>query len=236
MKQWFVKRSRAAQWGLAVVALIAACVAGWWVDSARGCESQDEYSLRGACLLQVQQRARDGEAWAQWMYGYHLRNQTPMPSETIYYWHRKALAAARTGLELPRTLELYCENQVPGFEAATIEAAMLRVAQDHPDTHLRLLQLYLYPGCKAFDMNKASAQIPLLNQCAHLSVGDYLQQAQEQHYRISTSTRNALRAHLALCAQEAKSGGATGSGVQEVVAVKEGDVEPLVRLVEELGF
>ncbi|MGD6622079.1 hypothetical protein VWX78_22660, partial [Xanthomonas citri pv. citri] len=88
-------------------------------------------------------------------------------------WQLRAMHGARKGVELHDNMIGYCDR-IPGFEARTVEAIVQRVAADSPDAHLRLLQLYTYQRCSAFDLDKAAAQIPLLTQCAHLSLEQYL--------------------------------------------------------------
>jgi len=206
--------------------LIAAYTAWWWIDSSRTCETQDEYNLRGICLMRIQERAEQGDNAAQWAYGNYLMSQNKQ--QEAIAWHLKAMHGARSGLSLRGNMEAYCDR-IPGFEASTVEAVMLRVVQNSPDAHLRLLQLYADPGCSALDLDKASAQIPLLTQCAHLSIDHYLGTAAEKHYRVTPSTRLAIRANMDLCEKELADPPPLGTTVREFMPVRREDLDALSR-------
>ncbi|AVS83651.1 hypothetical protein C8239_01840 [Paracidovorax avenae] len=45
--------------------LIGIYTVWWWIDSARTCDTQDEYNLRGICLMRIQERAKQGDNAAQ---------------------------------------------------------------------------------------------------------------------------------------------------------------------------
>ena len=179
--------------------LIGIYTAWWWIDSARTCETQDEYNLRGICLMRIQERAEQGDNAAQWGYGAYL--ETKGRESEARQWQLRAMHGAQVGLALRSEMKVF-RDRMPGFEARTVETIMLRVAPTSPDAHLRLLQLYIHSGCGAFDLDKASAQIPLLTQCAHLTLEDYLERAASANYRIPADTRTAIRDNMALCEQE----------------------------------
>ena len=206
--------------------LIGIYVAWWWIDSARTCNTQDEYHLRGICLMRIQERAEQGNNAAQWAYGDYLMSQNRQ--QEAIAWHLKAMHEARDGLGLHGNMEAYCDR-IPGFEAPNIEKVMLRVAPKSPDAHLRLLQLYAYPGCGAFDLEKASGQIPLLTQCAHLAIANYLRVAQEKRYPISPSTRASIRSNMVLCEKELAGQAPPDTLVQEILPVQREDLDAISR-------
>ncbi|WP_235492014.1 hypothetical protein [Paracidovorax avenae] len=45
--------------------LIGIYTAWWWIDSARTHDTQDEYNLRGICLMRIQERAEQRDNAAQ---------------------------------------------------------------------------------------------------------------------------------------------------------------------------
>ncbi len=210
-------------------ALIGIYTAWWWIDSARTCDTQDEYNLRGICLMRIQERAEQGDNAAQWGYGAYL--ETEGRESEARQWQLRAMHGAQVGLALRSEMKVFCDR-IPGFEARTVEAIMLRVAPTSPDAHLRLLQLYIHSGCGAFDLDKASAQIPLLTQCAHLTLEDYLERAASANYRIPADTRTAIRANMALCEQELAGHAPPDTTVQEFMPVRRKDVEALLRRLE----
>ncbi|SFD34672.1 hypothetical protein [Paracidovorax konjaci] len=205
---------------------IAAYTAWWWIDSARTCDTQDEYNLRGICLMRVQERAEQGDNAAQWAYGHYLEAESKQAE--AQFWQRKAMHGVRTGLGLRDSMEAYCDR-VPGFEARTVESIMLRVAENSPDAHLRLLQLYTYPGCGAFDLDKASAQIPRLTQCAYLAIARYLRTAEEKRYRVPPRIRAAIESNMERCAQELANPPPQGTTVREIMPVRQEDLDDLAR-------
>lgn len=142
---------------------------------------------------------RAGDNAAQWAYGSYLETENQESEARI--WQLRAMHGARDGLDLRGEMLGYCDR-IPGFDARTVEGIMLRIAQSSPDAHLRLLQLYIYPGCGAFNLEKASAQIPLLTQCAHLTLVDYLNRAESAHHRVLQPTREAIRSNMAICERE----------------------------------
>ncbi|MDA8523013.1 hypothetical protein [Acidovorax sp. NCPPB 4044] len=209
---------------LILALLIGAYTAWWWIDSAR-CDKQDEYSYHGICLMRIQERAERGDNAAQWAYGSYLETERREPEARV--WQLRAMHGARDGLDLRGEMLGYCDR-IPGFEARTIESIMLRVVENSPDAHLRLLQLYTYPGgCSAFDLDKASAQIPLLTQCAHLTLSDYLEHAQTRRYRIPRATREAIRTNIKLCEQEVAHPPPLGTTVREFMPVRQQDLDAL---------
>ncbi|GKT22405.1 hypothetical protein [Acidovorax sp. SUPP3334] len=206
--------------------LIGTYTAWWWIDSARTCETQDEYNLRGICLMRIQERAEQGDNAAQWAYGNYL--ETQLKESEGRAWQLRAMHGARIGADLRDHMIGYCDR-MQGFQASTVETIMLRVAPNSPDAHLRLFQLYTYPGCGAFDLDKASAQIPLLTQCAHLAIARYLGIAAEKRYRISPSTRLAIRSNMTLCEKELAGQTPPDTTVQEILAVRKEDLDALSR-------
>ncbi len=71
---WWKKSSLAAKLLLALFMLAGAWTAWWWADSAR-CDRQDEFTLRGICLIQIRDSAEQGEVLAQWIYGNYLEGE-----------------------------------------------------------------------------------------------------------------------------------------------------------------
>ncbi|CAM4051510.1 hypothetical protein [Paracidovorax anthurii] len=204
--------------------LIGTYTAWWWIDSARTCETQDDYNLRGICLMRIQERAEQGDNAAQWAYGSYL--ETERRETEAREWQLRAMHGARAGLALRGEMLAYCDR-IPGFEARTVEAIMLRVVPNSPDAHLRLLQLYIYPRCGAFDLDKASAQIPLLTQCAPLTLADYLESAGSAPHRVSPDTRKAILANMALCEKELAGQRPPDTTVQEVIPVRKDHLQAL---------
>ncbi|WP_029413562.1 hypothetical protein [Paracidovorax oryzae] len=212
--------------------LIGIYTAWWWIDSARTCDTQDEYNLRGICLMRIQERAEQGDNAAQWSYGAYLETERREPEAR--QWQLRAMHGAQVGLDLRSEMKVFCDR-IPGFDARTVEAIMLRVVPKSPDAHLRLLQLYIHPGCGAFDLDKASAQIPWLTQCAHLTLDDYLERAESANYRVTADTRAAIRANMALCDKELEGHPPPDTTVQEFLPVRRQDVEALLRRIAALA-
>ncbi|MDA8456760.1 hypothetical protein M4R22_18525 [Acidovorax sp. GBBC 3334] len=69
---WWKRMGCGLQLLLIFLLLIAAYTAWWWIDSARTCDTQDDYNLRGICLMRIQERAEQGDNAAQWAYGSYL--------------------------------------------------------------------------------------------------------------------------------------------------------------------
>jgi len=216
---------------LSCLLLIGIYTAWWWIDSAHTCETQDEYNLRGICLMRIQERAEQGDSAAQWVYGNYLMSQSRQQEAVT--WHLKAMHGVRYGLGLNGNMEAYCDR-IPGFEASNIEKAMLRVAPESPDAHLRLLQLYVYPGCGAFDLDKASAQFPLLTQCAHLTIAHYLNFAGEKNHHVSSTTRTAIRKNMTLCEKELAGKIPPMTTVQEILRVRREDIDAMARSLDSM--
>ncbi|ADX45050.1 hypothetical protein Acav_1128 [Paracidovorax avenae ATCC 19860] len=227
---WWRKSSLAAKLLLALLMLAGGWTAWWWADSAR-CDRQDEFTLRGICLIQIRDSAEQGEVLAQWIYGNYLEGEDRKQEGNG--WQLRAMHGARKGVELHDNMIGYCDR-VPGFEARTVEAIMQRVAADSPDAHLRLLQLHTYPRCGAFDLDKAAAQIPLLTQCAHLSLAHYLRAARDTGHRVAPATRQAIRSNMALCAHEVAHPPPIADTVREFMPVRQADLDALSRELDAL--
>ncbi|MDA8523014.1 hypothetical protein [Acidovorax sp. NCPPB 4044] len=221
---WWKRIGCGLQLLLILLLLITTYTAWWWIDSARTCETQDQYTLHGICLMRIHDRANKGDNAAQWAYGNYLETEGRQQEANV--WYLRAMHGARDGLDLRDNMKAYCDR-IPGFDARSVEATMLRVVPNSPDAHLRLLQLYIYPGCGAFDLDKASAQIPLLTQCAHIALTNYLHRAEGTRHRISTVTRAAIRSNMNLCEQELMVPPPLGDTVREAIPVRKEHLDEL---------
>ncbi|ADX44295.1 hypothetical protein Acav_0372 [Paracidovorax avenae ATCC 19860] len=231
MLRWWRRLGYGAKWLVLISILLGIYTVWWWADSAR-CGQQDEYSYHGICLMQIKERAERGDNAAQWAYGSYLETESQESEARI--WQLRAMHGAREGLDLRGEMLGYCDR-IPGFDARTVEGIMLRIAQSSPDAHLRLLQLYIYPGCGAFNLEKASAQIPLLTQCAHLTLVDYLNRAESAHHRVLQPTREAIRSNMAICERELASPPPPGSTVREFMPVRRASLDALAHALATLG-
>lgn len=90
-------------------------------------------------------------------------------------------------------------------------------------------RLHTYPRCGAFDLDKAAAQIPLLTQCAHLSLAHYLRAVRDAGHRVAPATRQAIRSNMALCAQEVAHPPPIADTVREFMPVRQADLDALSR-------
>lgn len=227
MTRLWKKLGMGAKASLVLAFLIGASVAWWWIDSAVTCDEQDEYSYHGFCLIELRQRAERGDNPAQWAYGNYLAGIPPF--EQAYEWHLKAMQGARIGLDLRRSMDAYCDK-VPGFDARTIESTMQRVVQTSPDAHLRLFQFYLsLPPCSAFNLDQASAQIPQLTQCAHLTLAEYFRAVNRERYTVSAATRAAIQGNVERCEKELVQPPPDGPHVREFMPVQPQDIADLRR-------
>jgi hypothetical protein len=181
-----------------IVGLPLALVAWWWIDSAVTCSEQDEYSLRGVCLMRIKARAEANDRWAQWFYGAYLMERGRQPEG--YEWVRKSVASRTKGIELME-LPGMC-GKAPGFDTQSIESKLQSVARQSPDAHLLLIQLYMLSRCAPFDLQKVSQEIPLLPQCAALTLRDFLDKADSAKLPVSRDTAQAISANLALCKKD----------------------------------
>lgn len=181
-----------------IAGLPLALLAWWWIDSAVTCSEQDEYTLSGVCLMRIKAQAEANDRGAQWFYGHYLMEQNRR--EEGYEWVRKSVASATKGTEL-MALPGMC-GEAPGFDAQSIESKLQSVAKQSPDVHLLLIQLYTLSRCAAFDLQKASQEIPLLTQCAALTLRDFLKEAGRAKLPVSRETAQAIDANLALCKRD----------------------------------
>ena len=58
--RWWRKSSLATKLLLSLFLLAGAWTAWWWADSAH-CDRQDEFTLRGICLIQIRNSAEQGQ-------------------------------------------------------------------------------------------------------------------------------------------------------------------------------
>lgn len=229
--RWWNRIGCGAKLLLLISTLMVTYTIWWWIDSAH-CDQQDEHSYHGICLMRIKERAERGNNAAQWAYASHL--ETVQKESEARMWQLRAMHGARDGLDLRGEMLGYCDR-IPGFDARTVEKTMLRITQSSPDAHLRLLQLYIYPGCGAFNLEKASAQIPLLTQCAHLTLADYLRHAESAHYSVPHPTRQAIRSNLTLCERELAHPPPPGNTVREFMPVRRDSLDALRRQLASLA-
>ena len=217
---------------LAALLLVFAWAAWWWLDSAISCKDQDEDTVHGLCLIQLENQSKKGNIRAQWFYGSYLSVQNR--DDEAYEWHRKAMAQAKIGIDLNQIIEPYCYRRVPGFEPDKIEATMQRVAKNSPDANLRLLQLYVNETCGAFNLEKASSQIPLLTQCASATLGEYFRMAKKTNYVIRNEAQIDIKANLAICTKELTNGRADGPYVVDFASAQQRDIDELSKMLAAL--
>ena len=181
-----------------IVGLPLALVAWWWIDSAVTCSEQDEYTLRGVCLMRIKSQAEANDRGAQWFYGHYLMEQNRWAEG--YEWVRKSVANATRGTELME-LSGMC-GKAPGFDAQSIESKLQSLTKQSPDVHLLLIRLYMNEDCAAFDLQKAAREIPLLTQCAALTLRSFLKEVDRAKLPVSRETAQAIDANLALCKKD----------------------------------
>lgn len=184
-----------------IVVLPLALLVWWWADSALSCNEQDEHTLRGVCRMRIKAQAEANDRKAQWFYGEYLIQQDRRAEG--YEWLRKSVASATKGTELG-ALPGLC-GHAPGFDAKSIESKLQAVARQSPDVHLLLIQLYMIPDCGAFDLSKVVQEIPLLTQCAALTLGNFLKAADRTKLSVSRETAQAINANLAHCRKDLES-------------------------------
>lgn len=218
---------------LALVAIAGALIVWWWIASAVTCKDQDEHTLRGVCLMQIRDRAENGDKVAQWLYGNYLLGVNQ--KEKAYEFHRKAFAQASRGLDLEGLpLAFNCAQKIPGFEPAQIEATMVRVADSSPDAHLGLLQFYLDNRCM-FSLDKASTQIPKLTQCANATLEHFLRIAKSHNYVFPQEALNAMYKNMDVCTAELTNRPVPGQYMTEVTNVRQQDIEELKQSLQVLA-
>lgn len=212
--------------------LLASAAAWWWVDSALTCNEQDAYTLRGVCLIRVRAKAEANDVGAQWFYGQYLIGRDKRAEG--YGWLRRSVANATKGVELSAVPGL-C-GQAPGFDAEFIESRIMEVAKRSPDAHLPLVQLYMNTNCEAFDLGKAARQIPMLTQCAALTLDDFLSAAERAKVPIRRETAQAINANLAYCRLDLHKSYQRGSlsAYSEIVRPQMNEITALERRVAPL--
>lgn len=214
-----------------IVGLPLALVAWWWIDSAVTCSEQDEYTLRGVCLMRIKAQAEANDRGAQWFYGHYLMEQNRWAEG--YEWVRKSVANATKGIELME-LSGMC-GKAPGFDARSIEAKLQSLTKKSPDVHLLLIQLYISEDCAAFDLQKAAQEIPLLTQCAALTLRWFLKGIDHAKLPVSRETAQAIHANLALCRKDL--GTPQGGPVlvaSEIIRPNEDDIAEVERRIAPL--
>lgn len=182
---------------LVVLLLVLVPLAAWWIDSAVTCDAQDQYTLRGVCLMRTKALAESGDTLAQWVYGLRLQEDEP---EVARVWFKKAAGQARTGVEVSRMHGL-CGVV---FDKDYVESRLLDVARTSPDTHLLLLSLYLDQHCGKFDLGKAAGEIPSLTQCASLNLKIFLDTTERMRQSVSEEIARAIKTNIERCYQEVR--------------------------------
>jgi hypothetical protein len=180
---------------LVVLLLVLAPIAAWWIDSAVTCDAQDQYTLRGVCLMRTKALAESGDTLAQWVYGLRLQEDEPAVARE---WFTKAARQARTGVEVSHMHGL-CGAV---FDKDYVESRLLQVAGTSPDAHLLLLSLYLDQHCGKFDFGKATAQIPRLSQCASLNLKKFLDTAEHMRQVVPFEIAQAIKTNIERCRQD----------------------------------
>lgn len=221
-------RSKTTATLFVVLALVVVVISCWWLESYLSCEDQDEYSLRGACALKIKNRAQKGEPGPQWAYaGYLFTRGDSKHSET---WYQKALQSSNRGIDLWGVMIGHCDKR-PGLDHKTIESKLQNVAAHSTDANLLLLSLYLTRDCGAFSLKKATAVIPNLDQCAYLTIGDYLRISGQMQFPIDEKTTAAIYKNIALCHKEIATAPKQADRVKEIVPPREDSLEKLTDLL-----
>jgi len=69
---WWHRCSCGWKFLLTFLSVFGAWTGWWWIDSARTCDRQAPAALHGFCLMQVRERAGQGDAAAQQAYERYL--------------------------------------------------------------------------------------------------------------------------------------------------------------------
>lgn len=69
---WWHKCNCGVKFLLTFLSVFGAWTAWWWIDSARTCDRQAPDALHGFCLMQVRERAGQGDAAARQAYARYL--------------------------------------------------------------------------------------------------------------------------------------------------------------------
>lgn len=203
----------------------------WWIDSYQTCPDQDEQSLRGACLIKVKKQAEDGLVGSQWTYADYLYNAGKR--EEAEKWHQIAMRSSTKGKDIWGTLIGRCDK-TPNFDHKTVEEKIKEIARVSPDANILLLSLYLTRNCGAFSLEKASAIIPLVNQCAHLTLGDYIRIAEDKKYHITEKIISEIETNLKICQHAIQHDTSDGSQVQEIIAPDDESLRKLSEMLSKL--
>jgi len=175
--------------------------------------------------MRAKELAENGDKKSQRLYGNYLI-KSGKPEQAIFF-HRKYFIKADSGLDFDAIpIEAYCAERVPGFEAETIRAAMLKVAMQSPDVYLSLLRFHLGAQC-AFSLDQASYQIPKLNQCAHATLKNFLVIADRNNYAINKEIVGAIYKNMELCRAELLNPPVIGNYVVESVPVRQQDISDM---------
>ncbi len=216
---------------LLVVLASASVFCWWWIDSYQTCPDQDEHSLRGACLIKIKKQAEDGQVGSQWTYADYLYNAEK--KEEAEKWHQIAMRSSTKGTDIWGTLIGHCDK-TPNFDHKTVEEKIKGIARVSPDANLLLLSLYLTRNCGAFSLEKASAIIPLVNQCAHLTLADYIRIAEDKKYRITGKIISEIETNLKICQHAMQHNTSDGSQVQEIIPPGEDSLKKLSEMLFKL--
>lgn len=177
--------------------------------------------------MQVEKRANNGEASAQWAYGDYL--SATGEEKNAEEWYRTALQNSKIALELMGRVG-HCDK-FPGFEHSTLESKIKRIVETSPDGNLLLMDLYLHQQCGSFNLDKATATIPLLNQCAYLALDEYIRISQRKNYPITRKTLSDIQKNLELCRQELKNPAQDDSKLREFIPLTKEFFEDFSRAV-----
>lgn len=199
----------------------------WWVESYKSCEDQDEYSLRGACLIKIKNAAQKEEVGAQWTYAGYLFTQGKTDQSKI--WYQKALENSKIGTDLWEIVG-YCDKR-PGLHHQIIESKLQKVSIQSKDANLLLLILYTTEDCGAFNLEKATAVIPNLEQCANLTLSDYIRISRQRQFRISSETIDSINKNINICQKEISTHPKKVGLVAEIVPPQEDSLQKLRALL-----
>jgi len=216
---------------ICLLSFIAACFLWWWMESYVSCDTQDEYSLRGACLAQVKNGAINGQVGAQWAYGDYLSNNGDKGEAAR--WYRTALQNSTKALDLMGRVG-HCDKD-PGLDHHALESKIQSISQRNPDAHLLLLELYLSHNCRSFNLEKASATIPRLTQCAYLALGEYIRLSERMHHPIKNTDISNIKDNLKLCHADLRKGQQDDSILREFIPLQKKSLDELERAVEKLN-
>ncbi|MES2073960.1 MAG: hypothetical protein V4488_26640 [Pseudomonadota bacterium] len=168
--------------------------AAWWYDSIVTCDTEEGYTVHGACLNILLEKANAGSAGAMDILATHYDG-----TEEGDMWYRRAAMTGDVYI-LGGGILAACGRKTKGFSPAEVEGWMKAAYAKDPGAAFLLADLYIdFDKCGTRNLQLAVHYLPLMKQCQSGTIRHFVRIAIEDNFYVDASLKQLLIKQVEAC-------------------------------------